>query len=218
MYLHNSHLHFKISKDDSRARNLLFQVSRHSEFEILHVYISFRVFLAPAITLQDTVFSRRKLYFFMQVRNEFYKDTQGALLVFDVACRSTFDCLGDWLIEMRSHLPQPSNMDNVIFAVCANKVSTLLFSISEFDWYICTCTCDYYFNPFQTDTGCREVTESEGRLWAETKGFLYFETSAKTGHNVVEMFQVCTLCIPNTNTVRLLCLRVHMYTQLYCVA
>ena len=42
----------------------------------------------------------------------------------------------------------------------------------------------------QSDTNRREVTESEGRLWAETKGFLYFETSAQTGQNVVEMFHV----------------------------
>ena len=44
----------------------------------------------------------------------------------------------------------------------------------------------------QTDLGKRKVTESEGRLWAETKGYLYFETSAQSGEGVVEMFQVCT--------------------------
>ena len=42
----------------------------------------------------------------------------------------------------------------------------------------------------QTDMGKRKVTESEGRLWAETKGYLYFETSAQSGEGVVEMFQV----------------------------
>lgn len=66
-----------------------------------------------------------------QVRNEFYKDTQGALLVFDVSRRSTFDSLGEWLVEMRSHVPHPSSMDNVIFAVCANKVRDLQQTESE---------------------------------------------------------------------------------------
>lgn len=37
------------------------------------------------------------------------------------------------------------------------------------------------------------MMESEARLWAETKGFLYYETSAQTGQNVVEMFQVCKI-------------------------
>lgn len=36
----------------------------------------------------------------------------------------------------------------------------------------------------------RCIDESEGRLWAESKGFLYFETSAQTGEGINEMFQV----------------------------
>ena len=40
------------------------------------------------------------------------------------------------------------------------------------------------------DVGRRKVDKAEGRLWAETRGFLYFETSAQTGENITEMFQV----------------------------
>ena len=42
--------------------------------------------------------------------------------MYDVSRRSTFNALGDWLVEIRTHLPQPSHLDNVVFAVCANKV------------------------------------------------------------------------------------------------
>ena len=38
---------------------------------------------------------------FFDVRNEFYKDTQGALLVFDVANRESFESLGSWLAEAK---------------------------------------------------------------------------------------------------------------------
>ena len=41
----------------------------------------------------------------------------------------------------------------------------------------------------QTDLGRRKVDESEGRLWAETKGFHYFETSAQSNTNIQEMFE-----------------------------
>lgn len=47
------------------------------------------------------------------------------------------------------------------------------------------------FLSFQIDcTKHRSVDESEGRLWAESRGFLYFETSAQTGEGINEMFQV----------------------------
>lgn len=36
---------------------------------------------------------------FLEVRNEFYKDTQGALLVFDVSSRKSFEALESWLRE-----------------------------------------------------------------------------------------------------------------------
>ena len=35
----------------------------------------------------------------------------------------------------------------------------------------------------------REVTEEEGREFAEKNGMLFFETSAKTGKNVEELFK-----------------------------
>lgn len=33
------------------------------------------------------------------------------------------------------------------------------------------------------------MDESEGRLWAETKGFHYFETSAQSGDSVHDVFE-----------------------------
>ncbi|XP_074066067.1 dnaJ homolog subfamily C member 27 isoform X3 [Macrotis lagotis] len=100
--------------------------------------------------------------FFYEVRNEFYKDTQGVILVYDVSQKDTFEALDGWLAEMKQELGPHGNMDNIIFTVCANKID-----------------CAKH----------RCVDESEGRLWAESKGFLYFETSAQTGEGINEMFQ-----------------------------
>ncbi|NXV57399.1 DJC27 protein, partial [Molothrus ater] len=97
-----------------------------------------------------------------QVRNEFYKDTQGVLLVYDVGSKESFEALDSWLAEMRRELGPHASLDSVVFAVCANKV----------------------------DAGkLRVVDESEGRLWAESRGFLYWETSAQSGEGIQEMFQ-----------------------------
>ena len=57
-----------------------------------------------------------------QVRNEFYKDTQGVMLVYDVGNRDSFDTLDSWLEEIRKDIGNPADLDRVVFAVCANKV------------------------------------------------------------------------------------------------
>lgn len=56
------------------------------------------------------------------MRNEFYKDTQGVILVYDVGQKESFDALDAWLAEMKQELGPHGNMENIVFVVCANKV------------------------------------------------------------------------------------------------
>uniref|UniRef100_A0A672R6B3 DnaJ homolog subfamily C member 27-like n=1 Tax=Sinocyclocheilus grahami TaxID=75366 RepID=A0A672R6B3_SINGR len=102
------------------------------------------------------------MLFVLQVRNEFYKDSQGVILVYDVGLRESFDALDSWFTEMKQEMGSQANMENIIFVVCANKVDL---------------------------TKRRVVDESEGKLWAESRGFHYFETSAQSGEGINEMFQ-----------------------------
>lgn len=67
-------------------------------------------------------FSYKLPFLYVQVRNEFYKDTQGAVVVFDVADRQSFDALDSWMLEMQNEIGNQSEMDNVVVCVCANKV------------------------------------------------------------------------------------------------
>lgn len=62
------------------------------------------------------------LVFAPQVRNEFYKDSQGVLLVYDVGLRESFDALDSWLGEMKQEMGSQANMESIVFIVCANKV------------------------------------------------------------------------------------------------
>lgn len=66
------------------------------------------------------------LVFTSQVRNEFYKDSQGVLLVYDVGLRESFDALDSWLGEMKQEMGSQANMDSIVFIVCANKVRLVL--------------------------------------------------------------------------------------------
>ena len=58
-----------------------------------------------------------------QVRNEFYKDTQGAMIVYDASDRASFDALDSWMAELKSDIGNPKDMENIVFVVCANKVN-----------------------------------------------------------------------------------------------
>lgn len=56
-----------------------------------------------------------------------------------------------------------------------------------------TPTVAVFFSSAQVDLAKRRVVdEGEGRLWAESRGFHYFETSAQSGEGINEMFQVET--------------------------
>lgn len=92
---------------------------------------------------------------FIEIRNEFYKDAQGMILVFDVTNARSFAQLEMWLREATKF-----GCKDCLTIVCANKV----------------------------DLPKRVVSEAEGRKWASTKGFGYFETSASSGMNVNAMF------------------------------
>lgn len=51
-----------------------------------------------------------------EIRNEFYRDSQGAILVFDVGSRPSFDELDDWLEEARRF-----GVREIPIALCGNK-------------------------------------------------------------------------------------------------
>jgi DnaJ homolog subfamily C member 27 len=113
---------------------------------------------------------------FREVRNEFYKDTQGVILVFDVTNKASFDSLDDWIDEIRHDIELTNanetnfnSIENIVFAVCANKI----------------------------DKGKRVVDEYDARLWAALKGFHYFETSASSGSGINELFDTLLSDIVN---------------------
>jgi len=99
--------------------------------------------------------------FFFEVRNEFYKDTQAAILVYDVTSRSSFESLNGWLEEMKEEMSK-DEFGDVEFFIVSNK----------------------------TDLNQRSrVDPIEARLWAEGRGYKFFEVSAATGKNISHLFE-----------------------------
>lgn len=62
---------------------------------------------------------------YFHVRNEFYQDTEGLLLVFDVTQKSTFEHIESWLEEMSSCTGKPKSelLMECAAVLVGNKVS-----------------------------------------------------------------------------------------------
>ncbi len=103
---------------------------------------------------------------FYDVRNEFYRDAHGILLVFDATDKLSFESLTRWLTELKSEMKQrldPSDpYINPVILLCANKIDLRSGkNINAEDL----------------------VDEYEAKLWADVHGFTYCETSALSGLN-----------------------------------
>ncbi|CAL8109097.1 unnamed protein product [Calicophoron daubneyi] len=95
---------------------------------------------------------------YYEVRNEFYKDTDGALLVFDIGSHESFQALDRWTQEMKTELRKYNSSSPLKVCVCGNKV----------------------------DRTPRNVSYFEASQWCANRNISYFETSALTGHGVME--------------------------------
>lgn len=100
---------------------------------------------------------------FRSVTRGYYRGSAGALLVFDITKRDSFENIGRWLQDIKD--------------VARSDVVTLLIGN-------------------KSDMGEeRQVPTEEAQEFAKKNGMQYFETSAKTGSNIVESIDACVAII-----------------------
>jgi len=63
---------------------------------------------------------------YIEVRNEFYKDSQGCVLVYDITSRATFEALPAWLNECKEN-----GAENMVIFVAATKCDLLNRKVTE---------------------------------------------------------------------------------------
>ncbi|DAZ92561.1 TPA: hypothetical protein N0F65_012791, partial [Lagenidium giganteum] len=97
---------------------------------------------------------------FLSITRSYYRGADGALLVYDISRRESFEHLGRWLQECN----QNCQNDNIEIMVVGMKAD-----VSEKE---------------------RQVTEEEGREWARAHGLYFIEASAKTAQNVEQVFSL----------------------------
>ena len=102
------------------------------------------------------------------LRDSFYKGASGGLLLFDVTSYMSYDALDKWIGEFSEYAA--TNLD-IVYPVILVASKMDLVQSGEYE---------------------RAVPYDEAKALADEHGFGYIETSAKTGLNVDEAFELLT--------------------------
>ena len=95
---------------------------------------------------------------FRAMTNLYYRDAQVAILTYDITNESTFASIDFWIQELKYKVEN----ENMILCLVGNK-------------------CDVN----QED---RKITNFKGKNYAQENNMIFFETSAKTGEGVKDLF------------------------------
>ena len=96
---------------------------------------------------------------FRSMTNLYYRDAQVAILTYDVTNEQSLDSLNYWLKELNDKVDQ----DNMLLCLAGNKNDV--------------------------DPKDKKVSAQKGKEFAEKNNMIFYETSAKTGAGVKELFQ-----------------------------
>jgi Ras-related protein Rab-5C len=96
---------------------------------------------------------------FRSMTNLYYRDAQVAILTYDVGNEQSLDSLTYWLKELNDKVDQ----DNMLLCLAGNK------------------------NDIEASK--KRVSTAKGKEFAEQHNMIFYETSAKTGAGVKELFQ-----------------------------
>lgn len=104
----------------------------------------------------------------------YYRNAQAALVVYDITKPASFIKARHWVKELHEQASK-----DITIALVGNKF-------------------DLVADDNDTDESLRKVSKEEGQALADEEGLLFFETSAKTSHNVNEVFVAIGSKIPET--------------------
>ena len=95
---------------------------------------------------------------FRSMTNLYYRDAQVAILTYDVTNEQTLESLNYWLNELNDKV----EIDNMILCLAGNKNDV--------------------------DASEKRIPTNKGKSFAEEHNMIFFETSAKTGEGVKDLF------------------------------
>lgn len=118
----------------------------------------------------------------------YYRNAQAALVVYDLTKPTSLIKAKHWVAEL-----QRQASPGIVIALVGNKLDLTSDSAGSAE-------VSGDGDDTAEDSGdARKISTEEAKTYAEEEGLLFFETSAKTGHNVTEVFTAIANAIPETS-------------------
>ena len=124
----------------------------------------------------------------------YYRNAQAAVVVYDITKAASLEKAKSWVKEL-----QRQANPNIVIALAGNKVDLVQSagsssgggnsSESEDEADDATATPGEAAAPDGSPESLRQVPREEAQAYATEAGLLFFETSAKTGENVPDIFE-----------------------------
>ncbi|KAJ4507573.1 Vacuolar protein sorting-associated protein 21 [Exophiala dermatitidis] len=128
----------------------------------------------------------------------YYRNAQAALVVYDLTKPTSLVKAKHWVAEL-----QRQASPGIVIALVGNKLDLCSETSSDSDATAESAENEEGGDSAEaepTDSGdARKISTREAKAYAEEEGLLFFETSAKTGTNVADVFSAIANAIPETS-------------------
>ncbi|MCJ1307274.1 hypothetical protein MMC25_000920 [Agyrium rufum] len=160
----------------------------------------------PTRTIKFEIWDTAGQERFASLAPMYYRNAQSALVVYDLTKPTSLIKAKHWVAEL-----QRQASPGIVIALVGNKLDLTSSSTSSSggenslgddstlgDSEGGDGGADAAGGAEQDDGDARKISTKEARTYAEEEGLLFFETSAKTGANVQEVFTAIANAIPET--------------------
>lgn len=142
----------------------------------------------PSRTIKFEIWDTAGQERFASLAPMYYRNAQSALVVYDITKASSLVKAKHWVAEL-----QRQASPGIVIALVGNKLDLCDDDNADAEQ-------TEGENETEEDTStARKVSTKEAKAYADEENLLFIETSAKTGHNVSEVFTAIANAIPETS-------------------
>ncbi|KAF8251734.1 Rab5-like protein ypt51 [Wilcoxina mikolae CBS 423.85] len=133
----------------------------------------------PTRTIKFEIWDTAGQERFASLAPMYYRNAQSALVVYDITKPATLTKAKHWVAEL-----QRQASPGIVIALVGNKLDLARAPEAE--------------EEEEEGSDERAISTSEAKTYAEAEGLLFYETSAKSGENVQDVFEAIANAIPES--------------------